>query len=78
MGAVSVRDLRNHGGEILDRVARGEAVIVTRDGAEVATLSRLPRAAPSPVELIARRANLSAVDPRALRRDIDDILDSTL
>ena len=32
---MSVRELRNHGGEVLDRVARGVAVIVTRDGAEV-------------------------------------------
>jgi prevent-host-death family protein len=36
MDAVTVRELRNHGGEVLDRVARGEAVVVTRDGAEVA------------------------------------------
>ncbi len=33
MESVSVRELRNHGGEVLDRGARGEAVFVTRDGA---------------------------------------------
>jgi prevent-host-death family protein len=38
METVSVRELRNHGGEVLDRVARGAAVVVTRDGAEVAEL----------------------------------------
>jgi prevent-host-death family protein len=32
MKSVTVRDLRNKGGDILDRVARGERVIVTRDG----------------------------------------------
>jgi len=28
MDVVSVRELRNHGGEVLDRVARGEALIL--------------------------------------------------
>jgi prevent-host-death family protein len=78
MGTVSVRELRNHGGEILDRVARGESLVVTRDGAEVALLSALPRVSASPAELIARRRNLPLVDPARLQRDIDQILDSTL
>jgi antitoxin (DNA-binding transcriptional repressor) of toxin-antitoxin stability system len=38
METVSVRELRNHGGEVLDRVARGAVVVVPRDGAEVAEL----------------------------------------
>lgn len=33
MDVVTVRDLRNHGGEVLTRLAREEALIVTRDGA---------------------------------------------
>lgn len=78
MATVSVRELRNHGGEILDRVARGESLVVTRDGAEVAVLSGLPRASVSPAELIARRRHLPLVDPDALRRDIDEILDASL
>ncbi len=78
MSTVSVRELRNHGGEILDRVVRGESLIVTRDGAEVAVLSGLPRVSASPVELIARRRHLPPVDPDALRRDIDEILDASL
>lgn len=78
MSTVSVRELRNHGGEILDRVARGEELIVTRDGAEVAVLRGLPRVSVSPVELIARRRNLQRVDPEALRRDVDEILDASL
>ena len=40
---VTVRDLRNRGGEVLDRVERGESVIVTRDGRPVAKLRPLPR-----------------------------------
>ncbi|CAJ1582877.1 type II toxin-antitoxin system prevent-host-death family antitoxin [[Mycobacterium] wendilense] len=40
---LTVRDLRNQGGEVLRRVERGERIIVTRDGAPVAELSPLPR-----------------------------------
>lgn len=76
--SVSVRDLRNHGGEVLDRVARGEAVIVTRDGAEVAELRPRRRRGPSAADLIARRRHLPKVDPECLRRDLDTILDSAL
>lgn len=71
---VTVRELRNHGGEVLDRVARGAALIVTRDGAEVAELRPLPRRGPSPAELVARRSRLPRVDPEELRRDIDAVL----
>jgi prevent-host-death family protein len=39
---VTVRDLRNKGGEVLDRVERGERVIVTRDGRAIAELRPLP------------------------------------
>ena len=38
MTEVTVRDLRNHGGEILDRVESGESLTVTRDGRPVAEL----------------------------------------
>jgi antitoxin (DNA-binding transcriptional repressor) of toxin-antitoxin stability system len=31
--SVDGRELRNHGGEVLDRVARGQSMIVIRDGA---------------------------------------------
>lgn len=38
MAEVAVRDLRNHGGEILKRVAAGEALTVTRDGEPIADI----------------------------------------
>lgn len=75
MGTVSVRELRNHGGEVLDRVARGESVVVTRDGAAVAELRPLPRRTATAAELIARRRSLPSVDPAALRADLDRVLD---
>ena len=73
-----MRDLRNSGGEVLDRVERGESVIVTRDGRAVAELRPLPRRSAGPVELIERRKRLPRVDPDVLRRDIDAVIDPTL
>ncbi|WP_375499256.1 type II toxin-antitoxin system Phd/YefM family antitoxin [uncultured Jatrophihabitans sp.] len=78
MESVTVRELRNHGGEVLDRVARGEALVVTRDGAEVAELRPRTRRSPSASDLIARRRHLPVVDPDALRRDMDTVLDAEL
>jgi prevent-host-death family protein len=78
METVSVRELRNHGGEVLDRVARGAAVVVTRDGAEVAELRPRARRSPSAADLISRRRNLPQVDPSALLRDLDAVLDADL
>lgn len=78
METVTVRQLRNHGGEVLDRVARGEALIVTRDGAEVAELRPRARRSPSAADLIERRRHLPRVDPGRLRRDLDAVLDPGL
>lgn len=78
MDDVSVRDLRNHGGEVLDRVAAGEQLTVTRDGRPVARLLPLPRNTVTAATLLARWKGLPAVDPVALREDIDTVLDSSL
>ena len=78
MATVTVRELRNSGGEVLDRVVHGESFVVTRDGAPVAELSPLRRRSAPTTELIARRRTLPAVDPAQLRRDIDDVMDPSL
>ena len=78
MRTVTVRELRNKGGEVLGRVERGERVIVTRDGHAIAELRPLPRPSPGPAELIDRRRRLPRVNPEALRRDIDVVLDPSL
>jgi prevent-host-death family protein len=75
---VAVRDLRNHGGEILDRVASGETLTVTRDGDPVAELRPLPRRPLQAGLLLERWRVLPAVDPAKLRADIDDFLDPGL
>jgi prevent-host-death family protein len=78
MDVVTVRDLRNHGGDLLNRVARGEALLVTRDGAQIAELRPLRRSAVSSAELVARRASLPPVGVTKLRADIDSVLDASL
>lgn len=78
MDKVTVRKLRNHGGEVLSRVERGEVLVVTRDGSEVAELRPRSRRSPAPADLIARRRHLPKVNPVALRQDIDAVLDPTL
>jgi prevent-host-death family protein len=77
MTEVSMRDLRNHGGEVIDRVARGERVTITRSGKPVAELRPLGQAKLSAQSLIDRWRHLSALDPVALRADIDETLDSS-
>jgi prevent-host-death family protein len=78
METVSVRELRNHGGEVLDRVARGETVVVTKDGVQIAILHPLEKRSPRPAELVSRRRSLPLVDPDSWRRDVDAVLDASL
>jgi len=78
MTDVAIRDLRNHGGEILDRVAGGEAMTVTRDGHPIAELRPLPRRPLQAALLLERRRALPVVDPAKLRADVDDLLDPAL
>ena len=78
MANVSIRDLRNHGGEVVDRAARGEAIVVTRAGKAVAELRAVAKPALSADALLDRWHRLPDVDPAKLRADIDSVLDSRL
>lgn len=78
MRHVTVRDLRNHGGRVLERVANGESLTVTLDGRPVAELRPLPGRALSAATLLARWRRLPSVDPAALRADLDRTLDTSL
>ena len=78
MAEVTIRDLRNHGGDVIDRVLAGEEITVTRDGRPVALLLPAPRR-PVPMDvLLSRWRRLREVDPVALRRDIDELFDTSL
>jgi prevent-host-death family protein len=78
MTDVSIRDLRNSGGDVVDRAARGERITITRAGRRVAELRPLAGPGLSAEALLARWRHLPAVDPAGLRRDIDDLLDARL
>jgi antitoxin (DNA-binding transcriptional repressor) of toxin-antitoxin stability system len=78
MADVSIRDLRNSGGEVVDRAARGEPIRITRAGQPVAELRALPATGPSASTLLERWRNLPAVDPIALRRDLDQVMEPRL
>lgn len=78
VASVSVRDLRNHGGDVVRRVLHGERVQVTMDGSPMAEIVPLPRPALSREELIRRWRHLPAIDTAAFRRDVDDLLDQSL
>jgi prevent-host-death family protein len=78
MNSVTMRDLRNNGGQVLRRVEHGERIVVTRDGAPVAELRPLPRPSVSPAELIRRRKNLPRINTNTFQRDIDNVIDASL
>ena len=78
MAEVSIRDLRNHGGDVVDRAARGEQITITRSGRPVAELRQLSREPLTVEELIARRKNLPPVDYEKMRAELDSIIDPSL
>ena len=74
---VTVRELRNQGGQVLDRVLAGEQLTITRDGQPVAELS--PLSIPTNLTTLKKRAaKLKAIDPISLRNDLDEIVDPWL
>ena len=78
MEEVTIRDLRNHGGEVVDRVAAGERLTVTRDGRAVAELHPVPPTPLSSAALLRRWRRLDPIDGAALRRDLDSVVDPRL
>ncbi|MGI9000344.1 MAG: type II toxin-antitoxin system Phd/YefM family antitoxin [Pseudonocardia sp.] len=78
MDEVTLRDLRNHGGEIMARVERGEALTVTRSGVPVGQLRPLPRPRVTASTLLARWRSVPAVNAAAFRADVDTALDPAL
>ncbi len=78
MHEVTIRELRNKGGDVIDRVERGERLTVTRDGRPVADLAPVGRPPLGAAVLLQRWSRLPAVDLDRLREDIDTLLDQTL
>jgi prevent-host-death family protein len=78
MSEATVRELRNQGGAVIERVLAGESITITRDGEPVAELRPLPRRPLSKEVLIQRARALPPMDPQRLRDDIDAVFDQTL
>lgn len=78
MDEVSVRDLRNYGGQILNRVEGGETMTITRDGSPVALLTPLPQPRLSAAALLESWENIPSIDAKSLRRDLDQVFDPSL
>ena len=78
MADVTIRELRNHGGEVIERVESGERLTVTRAGRAVAELRPLQAPGLGAAALLRRWRSIPSIDAEALRRDIDNALDSRL
>ncbi len=78
MAEISIRELRNHGGDVVDRAQQGEQLTITRSGRAVAQLGPMSASPVSLEVLIERRQHLPDVDPTLLRADIDAMIDADL
>jgi prevent-host-death family protein len=78
MTDVTIRDLRNHGGEVVDRVAQGEQITITRAGRPVAELRPISRPPLTAQTLLTRWHRLPPVDYPAMRAELDEVMDPAL
>jgi prevent-host-death family protein len=75
---VTIRELRNHGGDVVKRVLAGESLVVTRAGTPVAELRPVRAPGIEAPTLLKRWRHLPPVDADRLRSDIDSVLDAGL
>ena len=78
MSNVTVGDLRNDSGRILQRVIEGESLTVTMDGRPIAELRPLPGTALPAATLLRQWRRLPPLDVMALRADLNRVLDTSL
>ena len=74
---MSIRELRNQGGDIVDRAAKGERITITRDGKPVAELSPL-REEMTTEALLERWRHLPSIDYEQFRADVDEVMGELL
>jgi prevent-host-death family protein len=75
MAEVTIRELRNRGGEVVDRVTAGERLTVTRDGRPVAELRPYRSTPLSAAVLLRRWRRLPSLDADLLRTELDALID---
>jgi antitoxin (DNA-binding transcriptional repressor) of toxin-antitoxin stability system len=78
MSTVTVEELERAGSEWVDRAARGEIVVVTRDGTPVAELRSVGRQPKPMAEIVREWSQLEPIDPQRFREDIDSLFDTSL
>jgi len=78
MNEVTIRELRNQGAAVLDRVWPGHSLTVTRDGRPVAELRPLQRAPLLAEALLREWRHLPPVNGARLEADIDAAMDPLL
>ena len=74
---MSIRDLRNEGGQILDSVMRGATVTVTRQGRPIAELRPLRRGTDT-ARLLEQWRGTPTFSLERLRADLAHTLDDSL
>ena len=75
---VSIRDLRNHGGEVIDRVIAGEKLTVTRSGRPVAELRPLAVPPLRASVILEHWSRLPRIDLDRLREQLDAAISPSL
>ncbi len=78
MDEVTIRELRNHGGDVIERVEGGERLTVTRAGRPVAELRPIQAPGLGAAALLRRWRTTPAIDRDSLRRDIGSVIDASL
>jgi prevent-host-death family protein len=77
MTDVSIRDLRNHGGEVIDRVLGGHDIVITRSGRPVAQILPISDRGTAR-SVLARWRPIPGLDFDQLRADLDSTIDPWL
>ncbi len=77
MADVSIRDLRNHGGEVIDRVLGGHDIVITRSGRPVAQILPM-RDRGTARSVLARWRPIPGLNFDELRADLDSTIDPWL
>jgi prevent-host-death family protein len=73
---ITQRELRNESGEIMRRLDRGEAFVVTRNGVPVGELTPFRRRRFVPTEIVVAAFERAAtIDPERFRADVDAFVD---
>lgn len=70
---MNTRELRNNGGEIVDRAARGEQITITRGGKPVAQLSPL-HPEPTADVVLERFRGQTPIDYETFRAEVDEVV----